>query len=281
MKVLVTGANGYIGSKIVKRLCELDIEVIAADFQNTHIDKRAKFMQADIFESNINWFSYFENPDICLHLAWRDGFIHNSDKHLEDLSFHYQFLTNLINNGLKRIACMGTMHEIGYYEGMVDENTPCNPASMYGIAKNALRAALQIYCAKTECQFQWLRAFYIFGDDSFGNSVFCKIRQAASQGIEKFPFTTGKNKYDFIFIDDLVEKISFSILQDKVLGIINICSGKPVSLAEQMEWYIAHNKLLIQLDYGKYPDRPYDSPCIYGDDTKIKKIMEGKSWQNF
>ena len=63
-------------------------------------------------------------------------------------------------------------------------------------------------------------------------------------------------------------------MQDKVLGIINCCSGKPVSLAEQIEWYIAHNNLPIKLDYGKYPDRPYDSPCVYGDNKKIDLIIK-------
>ena len=92
---------------------------------------------------------------------------------------------------------MGSMHEIGYWEGAIDENTPCNPLSQYGIAKNALRKSLELYCESHNCKFQWLRGFYIFGDDSFGNSIFCKIRQAVDEGKETFPFTTGKNKYDF------------------------------------------------------------------------------------
>ena len=40
-----------------------------------------------------------------------------------------------------------------------------------------------------------------------------------------------------------------------------------------VEQFIADNKLSIQLDYGAYPERPYDSPCIYGDTTKIDQIM--------
>lgn len=274
MKVLVTGANGYIGSKVVKKLCEYGIEVIATDFSNANIDERAHFIKADIFSNEENWFKYFSSPDVCLHLAWRDGFVHNSPRHMEDLSSHYKFMCNLIDNGLKHIACMGTMHEVGYHEGAIDENTNCNPLSMYGISKNALRKSLELYANSKNCKFQWLRAYYIFGDDLYGNSIFCKIRQAVRDGKELFPFTTGKNKYDFIHIDDLANQISRCVMQDKVLGIINVCSGKPVSLADQIEWYISYNKLPIKLDYGKFPDRPYDSPCIYGDNKKIKEIME-------
>ena len=276
MKILVTGANGYIGSKVVKALCDLNAEVIATDFSDVNIDKRAKYIKANIFDSNENWYSFFESPDVCLHLAWRDGFVHNSNKHMEDLSAHYKFMCNLIDNGLPQIACMGTMHEVGYFEGAIDENTPCNPLSLYGISKNALRKAIELYASTKNCKFQWLRAYYIFGDDLYGNSIFCKIRQAVRDGKDLFPFTTGKNQYDFIHVDELAKQISYCVLQDKVLGIINVCSGKPVSLANQIEWYIEYNKLPIKLDYGKYPDRPYDSPCVYGDNKKINQILGGK-----
>jgi len=276
MKILVTGANGYIGSKVVRELCDCGVEVIATDFNNANIDNRATYIEADIFSNNPNWFEYFGCPDVCLHLAWRDGFIHNSPRHMEDLSNHYKFMCNLIDNGLTQIACMGTMHEVGYHEGAIDENTPCNPLSMYGISKNALRKAIELYAKTKNCKFQWLRAYYIYGDDLYGNSIFCKIRQSVRDGKKLFPFTTGKNKYDFIHVDELAKQISLSVMQDKVLGIINVCSGKPISLAEQIEWYISFNKLPIKLDYGKFPDRPYDSPCIYGDNKKIQEILGGK-----
>ncbi len=274
MRILVTGANGYIGSKVVKKLCDYNVEVIATDFDNKNIDDRAKFIKANIFVDNDDWYSFFGKPDVCLHLAWRDGFVHNSDKHMLDLSSHYKFMTNLIKNGLKQIAAMGTMHEIGYHEGAIDENTPCNPLSQYGIAKNALRKSIELFAKQNNCKFQWLRAYYIYGDDSYGNSIFCKIRQAVNNGKTTFPFTTGKNKYDFIHVDELAKQISLTVMQDEVLGIINVCSGEPVSLAEQIEWYISKNNLPIKLDYGKYPDRPYDSPCIYGDNKKISLIMK-------
>ena len=274
MKILVTGANGYIGSKVVTELLNSNIEVIATDFCNEYIDSRATFIKADIFDLKVNWMDYFDNPDVCLHLAWRDGFVHNSINHIKDLSNHFLFLKNLIDNGVKKIVVMGTMHEIGYHEGAIDENTPCSPLSLYGISKNALRQALTVYTTQKNCMFEWLRAYYIYGDDTHGNSIFCKIRQAVKRGETLFPFTSGTNKYDFIHIDELSKQIAKCAAQDRILGIINVCSGVPVSLAEKMEWYIKDRNLPIKLDYGKFPDRPYDSHCVYGDNTKIKIILE-------
>lgn len=274
MKVLVTGANGYIGRHVVNSLLQKGVEVIACDFDCSDLDERAQCITLDLFtlpQGNI-W-EHLGSPDICLHMAWRNGFIHNAPTHLGDLSAHYKFLTAMIDGGLKHLAVMGSMHEIGYWEGVISENTPCNPTSMYGIAKDALRRAMVQYANVNNCVLQWLRCFYILGDDKKSNSIFCKLLNAAEEGNRSFPFTTGKNKYDFISVDVLAKLIAETLLQDKINGIINCCSGTPISLAQRVEQFISDNNLNIKLDYGAYPDRSYDSPCVYGDTYKINKIV--------
>lgn len=280
MKILITGANGYIGSHVVTSLIDKGIDVVACDVATNHIDSRAEIVQYDILGNcnKDNAWAFFGQPDVCLHLAWRDGFIHNSSNHIKDLSAHYSFLTNLIDNGLKHIAIMGTMHEVGYHEGKIDETTACNPLSLYGIAKNTLRQSMLIYCATKKCNLQWLRGFYIYGDDLKNHSIFTKLLEASQRGEKTFPFTTGKNKYDFMVVDDLVKQIVAVITQNQINGIINCCTGTPISLAEAVESFIIKNKLDIKLVYGAFPDRPYDSPCIYGDNSKIQEILNNQSY---
>lgn len=272
MKVLVTGAGGYIGRHVVKYLLDNNIEAIANDFNDERLDKRAIINTTNIFEVD-NPYKVLGEPDVCIHLAWKDGFVHNSNAHMEYLSDHYKFIDKMLSSGLKQIVVMGSMHEVGYYEGAIDENTPCNPLSLYGIAKDSLRRSSKMLAEKYGALWQWIRAYYIFGDDKYASSIFAKLQQAASDGKKTFPFTTGKNKYDFIHIEKLAEMISQVALQKEVTGVINCCSGKPVSLAEQVEWYIKENKLDIKLEYGVFPDRAYDSPAVWGNSEKIEKIM--------
>ena len=148
---------------------------------------------------------------------------------------------------------------------------------MYGIAKDALRRAMIQYTEQKGCILQWLRAYYILGDDRKNSSIFCKLLNAADEGKTTFPFTTGKNKYDFINVDELAHLISAVVMQNSVNGIINVCKGEPISLADRVEQFIKEHDLDIKLEYGAFPDRPYDSPCVYGDNRKIKEIL-GKTY---
>lgn len=272
-KIVVTGSGGYIGRHVVKALLDLGHEVVAVDLRNDGVDERASRMELSIFEDEPRIYELLGSPDVCVHLAWRNGFVHNAPSHMEDLSAHFRFLRNMLEGGLKNIAVMGTMHEIGYWEGAIDEATPCNPMSQYGIAKNALRQSMIQMTKEKGANLFWLRAYYILGDDMKNHSIFTKLLQMEREGAKTFPFNSGKNLYDFISVDKLAEYIALASTQQEVTGIINVCTGKPVSLAEKVEEFIREKGLSIRLDYGAFPDRPYDSPGIWGDPEKIQKIL--------
>ena len=273
-KVLVTGANGYIGRHVVKSLLDMGHEVIAADFVFDGVDERALKSEVSLFSGDKDIYEQFGRPDVCIHLAWRNGFVHNHESHLLDLPNHYIFIKNMIEGGLPQLAVMGTMHEVGYWEGAITEDTPTNPTSLYGIAKNALRQMTFLLASEKNVKVDWLRAYYILGDDKKSSSIFAKIVGWEEEGKETFPFNTGKNKYDFIDVDELSRQIAKAATQDEIHGIINCCTGNPVSLADKVEEFIKEHGFKIRPEYGAFPDRPYDSPAVWGDAEKIRKIMK-------
>lgn len=273
MKILVTGANGYLGRGIVGKILDGGNEVVAADFNLEYVDKRANRIPCNLFEIQ-NPYEYFGKPDVLLHLAWRDGFVHYSDAHIEDLPKHFEFIKSFAESGCKHIAVMGSMHEIGFYEGSINENTPCHPITPYGIAKNALRDLTEMICKKQRVVFQWLRGYYIVGNSQYGSSIFSKITAAVQEGKKEFPFTMGQNQYDFIDYSDFCTQVSAVVIQNKEQGIINICSGRPEKLADRVERFIKENHYDIKLIYGMFPDRPYDSKAVWGDNTIIENIMK-------
>lgn len=273
MKILVTGANGYLGKGVVKELLDKGYQVIATDFKSNYIDSRATIFEEDLFKID-NPFEHFGKPDILIHMAWRDGFVHNSINHINDLPLHYNFIENMIKSGLKHVTVLGSMHEVGFYEGAITENTPTHPQSLYGISKDALRKAIELLCKQNSVIFQWLRGFYIVGNTKDGSSIFSKIIQANLEGKTEFPFTLGLNQFDFLNYDEFCEAVALTSVQSKINGIINICSGRPEKLADRVERFIKENNLNIKLIYGAFPDRPYDSKAVWGSDLKLNKIMK-------
>ncbi len=273
IKVLVTGANGYLGSGVVKKLCDKNIEVIGVSRSLTDkIDTRADIRCVDIFDIE-DPFHYFGEPSVLLHMAWRNGFVHNDVSHIIDLPKHFSFIKKMAASGCKQIAVMGTMHEVGFFEGCIKENTPTNPESLYGISKDALRRSTKLICKDYDAVFQWLRAYYIVGNEMNGCSIFSKICAAERKRNKLFPFTMGTNQWDFISYDDFCNQVVAAICQTDISGIIDICSGRPEKLSDRVERFIKEKNYKIKLDYGKFPDRPYDSKAVWGDDTKILQIL--------
>ena len=173
MKILVTGANGYLGQGIVKAILDNGHDVVAADFAVDLVDDRAEKVAGNMFEVE-KPYEYFGKPDVLLHLAWRDGFVHYSNAHIDDLPKHFAFIRQMAEEGVKQIAVMGSMHEIGFFEGSINENTPCHPTTPYGIGKNALRDLTQMVCKQKNIVFQWMRGYYIVGNSKYGSSIFSK-----------------------------------------------------------------------------------------------------------
>lgn len=135
MKILVTGANGFMGHGIIRELSGSGHEIITSDFTEFTYDyKNVTSKAGNLFEID-NPYEYFGKPDILLHLAWRDGFKHASENHINDLPKHYEFLKKMVEAGIGKLVVLGSMHEVGFHEGSINENTPCNPLSLYGIAK--------------------------------------------------------------------------------------------------------------------------------------------------
>ncbi|MFE4464985.1 NAD-dependent epimerase/dehydratase family protein [Oerskovia sp. NPDC056781] len=278
-RILVTGANGYIGAHVVTALLRAGVTVLAADRSADAVSRYPKGVipvEGDIFADPERLFERAGEVDTVLHLAWEKGFVHNDPVHIRRLPDHLRFFEAAIGAGVTHLVALGTMHEVGYHEGAIDESTPTNPRSLYGIAKDALRRSLGVVTDGKGVAVQWLRCYYIYGDDERGNSIFGKIAAAAQAGQKEFPFTSGKNRYDFIEVGELAEQIAAVSLQRDVTGIINCCTGEPVSLADEVEAYIARHGYDITLAYGAFPDRAYDSPGVWGDAGKIKQILAAR-----
>ena len=98
------------------------------------------------------------------------------------------------------------------------------------------------------------------------------VKEILSEKIERNR-RRGMPGNDFIDVDELANMIVAASVQEEINGIINVCTGKPMSLADRVEQFLRDKNYKIKLDYGAFPDRPYDSPGTWGDPTKINRIL--------
>ena len=277
-KVLITGANGYIGSHLISEISKYQdyFFVVAADLESDNLPKYIKFMQVDLTK-DYNKSALYElagNPDILIHLAWRNGFDHNASSHMDDLSAHFSFIKNLSDRGTSQFIVAGSFREYGSVNGLVDQNRNVIAENLYTLSKSTLRRALEIYFNNTSKHLQWIRPFTVYGDDTKNNSILSKIIQWEAEGKRTFPFTDGNEMYDYIHVLTLAKQIVAIASQTDVTGIIDCCSGVPTRLGDMVDNFIRVNHFKIRPDYGAYQRRDYDSPVIYGDNRKIKQIMD-------
>ncbi len=281
MKVLVTGATGFIGNYLIDDLLKYDLDIIATA---RNIDKakksnwygKVKFLTCDL-NTKIDFFNYFERPDAVIHLAWEGLPNYKENFHIEkNLPNNISFLGNLINSGLKKLTVMGTCLEYGFVNGCLSEEIITNPQTPYGIAKDTLRKYLESLVNNYQFDFKWVRFFYLYGKGQGKKSILSQLIKAIENKEKIFNMSGGEQLRDYLPIEKAAGYLTKIFLQTKETGVINCCSGKPISIRKLVEDYLKQNDSEIKLNLGalSYPD--YEPMAFWGDNTKLKKILEEK-----
>lgn len=282
-KILITGATGFIGNYVIKELLENGYEIIAT----SHNEEKAKtaswfslvkYIPFDLkeFDNNIDYYTYFGKPDAMIHLAWEGLPNYKAAFHLEEnLPRHYSFLKNCIEYGLTDITVTGTCLEYGMQEGCLSEDMDTNPSNSYAIAKDGLRKQLEKLKQRKSFTLKWVRLFYMYGSGQSANSLLSQLECALGNKENIFNMSAGEQERDYLPVEKIAEYIVKIALQNKVTGIINCCSGKPVTIRRFVANYLEQTQQHIQLNLGYYPYTDYEPMHFWGDNKKLKSIIKG------
>ncbi|HVK48263.1 MAG TPA: NAD(P)-dependent oxidoreductase [Pseudobacter sp.] len=279
--VLVTGATGFIGNYVVARLLQLGYRVIASSASAEKAAAMPWFSQVSYmpfnfnsFDPAVNYYEYFGKPSRMIHLAWEGLPNYKSDFHTEiNLPRHKALLANLTENGLADLTVTGTCFEYGMQEGMLNEAMKVYPANPYAIAKNELRSYLQELAAERGVSFKWARLFYMYGKGQNPKSLLSQLEKALANGDTVFNMSGGEQVRDFLPVEKVAEYIVDIAIQQQVTGVINCCSGRPQTVNQLVEDYLQQNQKTILLNRGYYPYPDYEPMRFWGDDTKLKTIL--------
>lgn len=283
-KVLITGSTGFVGDHVVQSLLDRDLELIATSTDEEKAGKRDWFDRVryitfdfDAINNETDYFNFFGRPDIMVHLAWEGLPQYRENFHLEiNFPRHLQLLQNMIKGGLRSLTVTGTCFEYGMQEGLLNEEMETFPGNPYGLAKDRLRRELDKITAAEGVDFKWVRLFYMYGKGQNPKSLLSQLENAVMEGKEVFNMSGGEQVRDYMPVEEVASAIASIALQEKVSGIINCCSGNPVKIKEFVSEYLNKKQWKIDLNLGYYPYPDYEPMRFWGDNSKLKKILENE-----
>ena len=280
MKILVTGATGFIGRHLIPELINRGHEIIAAGLEDKNnlqfpwLDK-VRYIQYDLNESNDNCYDRLQRPDRLIHLCWAGLPNYQELFHLEKNLFNsYFFIKQLVLSGVKDITVLGTCFEYGLQEGCLSEEMETRPVNPYGLAKDCLRKFLQELNIKQPFNLKWVRLFYLYGAGQNKNSILELLKKALENNDAVFNMSGGEQQRDYLPVEKAAEYIAKIALKDDFSGIVNCCSGNPVSIRSLVENYLQDNHKSIKLNLGYYPYPDYEPMAFWGNNDKLQKIVK-------
>ncbi len=238
MKILLTGATGFVGQYVLRELinsqAQDEVYVLARDNQLV-TELGVKNLIADLHnESQVRQVLNESHPDVLLHLAWytEHGKFWNSPQNLEWSKSTLNLVRHFIAAGGKNVVVAGTCAEYSWEYGYcLEDHTPLAPATIYGKAKNLTHQYLEQLCSERGATLRWGRIFFPYGHGEPLTRLMPSVIISALKD-EEIKCSHGQQYRDFLHVRD-VAKAFVRLTQPGVPpGNYNVSSGEPIKLAE-------------------------------------------------
>jgi nucleoside-diphosphate-sugar epimerase len=278
MKVLITGASGFVGSHVARLLVAEGCEVYALVRESSNrwrirdILPSMYLRQSDLvaFE-NVNTYLQEIKPELCIHLAWYavPGKYLNSQENLDSIQASINLLSQLAELGCKRFVGIGTCFEYDLSLGYLSESSLTKPITLYAATKVALSTILQQFAQITEMEVAWIRLFYQYGPMEDERRLIPGIISSLLRD-EVVKTTKGEQIRDFLHIEDVASAI-WAVAKSNVSGVVNVGSGQPVTVGQIL---LELGNLLGKPDLvhlGALPYRPNDPMFICANNELLRK----------
>ncbi len=280
MRVVITGASGFIGRHAVTQLLARGHEVIAVGRDEARARQLAwfdqvRFIACDVHAAIERPGKAFGQPDAVMHLAWPGLPNYDALFHVEEtLPADYRFLKSLVQDGVGQLLVTGTCVEYGMQSGALAEDMPTAPASPYALAKDTLRKQLQALQQQHPFTLQWARLFYMHGEGQNANSLLAQLDRAIDAGETVFNMSGGEQLRDYLPVAEVAARAVALLEHSTWDGVVNICSGEPTSVRRLAERHLSERGTGIRLNLGHYPYASDEAMAFWGDARRLAAILQ-------
>jgi dTDP-6-deoxy-L-talose 4-dehydrogenase (NAD+) len=279
VKVLVTGATGFVGRHLVAALLARGCEVRAvARNAETAASmpwiNAVEFIAADIHAADLDIAKLTAGVDALAHLAWPGLPNYQALFHFEhNLMADYRFIKGAVEAGVSQVLVTGTCFEYGLQSGPLSEQTAPQPGNPYGLAKNTLRVFLENLQRVQPFTLQWARLFYLHGSGQNPNSLLAALDRAIDAGDERFNMSAGEQLRDYLAIETAAGYLAAILQQRDFNGVINCSSGQPISVRALVEQRLRERGASISLNLGHYPYPTHEPMAFWGVADRLQQLL--------
>lgn len=265
MKILLTGATGFIGSHFLGLALSSGHNILAVRRSSSSIPRINLNLQPRWFDCPLNEVKAedIEGCDVLVHLAAHTGNV-PYDSLTNCLQWNLISVLNLFEEarkaGIQRYIVAGSCFEYGHSGkryAAIPTDAPLEPTNSYAASKAAASIALCQWAEQYQLDLEILRVFHVFGEGEPESRLWPSLKRAALAGVD-FPMTDGAQIRDFLRVQDVaslfLQRALFPASNSCRSKVFNLTSGTPCSILEfsRYWWKIwqAQGKLLPgQLPY--------------------------------
>ncbi len=284
-KILVTGANGFVGENLVSRLCQdKNFEVHGIDEKPGDAEGRAVIHRVDLTEyQNVSNLVKQLQPDYVIHLAALTSVSYSYDHYIEVANANYTATVNLAESchreapNLKQFIFTGSTEEHGVAlsdrSKKLTEESEFRPNSPYAVSKVAAELYLKYMDAAYSFPYTVLRAVNTYGRK---RSASFFIERTVTQMLAHGDVMLGDPDVvrDWLYIDDHVNAYIKALGNRNALRqAIIISTGKGYSTRETAELAARLTSFRGTIKWNTIPHRPLDAKVIIGDNSKAKRLL--------
>ncbi|MEN2396189.1 NAD-dependent epimerase/dehydratase family protein [Pseudomonas halotolerans] len=279
MKVLVTGASGFVGRHLVQALLTRGCEVRAVARRVEPARAlpwfdQVEFVAADVHDEALDVAALAEGVDALAHLAWPGLPNYQALFHFEhNLMADYRLIKKAVEAGVSQVLVTGTCFEYGLQSGPLDEQTAPQPANPYGLAKNTLRLFLEQLQREHPFTLQWARLFYLHGAGQNPNSLLAALDRAIDTQAAVFDMSGGEQLRDYLPIETAAAHLAGLLLQRRFNGVVNCSSGEPVSVRALVEAHLRKRGAALRLNLGHYPYPTHEPMAFWGVADRLQTLL--------